>query len=207
MSLIYTVQTIVTPEYEEEFNVWQETEHCPWLMTMPGYKRVLRLKDETIPYCYVNVWQIESMEAYRNPLRLARAKTPWGNWLAPYRKKTTRFYQMDSHDEMQYLVENPSLQTIVIDQFSVKCDPEWKQYLTAEYIPHLKAKKDILGVQRCHTVQTEPEPAQVIFSGFSASFQDVAAMFSDTEQKQKDFMTRKAYSVFSRRLHGERVFL
>ena len=93
--LLYTVFTTIAPAYETEFNVWQETEHCPYLMELPGYQSVIRYKDLERPYRYANFWHICSMRDFGNPERLTRAKTPWGNFLSPYRDRRIDFYVQD----------------------------------------------------------------------------------------------------------------
>ena len=90
--LLYTVFTNITPEYEAEFNAWQETEHGPYLMGLPGYRSVIRYKDMDTPCRYANFWHIDSMASFQNPERLVRAQTPWGNYLNPHRDRRIDFY-------------------------------------------------------------------------------------------------------------------
>lgn len=89
---LYTVTTLIAPEAEKEFNVWQETEHCPLLLTIPGYHSVIRYKDMQEPCRYINFWHIESKRSFDMPERLVKARTPWANWLMPYRKMQLDFY-------------------------------------------------------------------------------------------------------------------
>ncbi len=93
--LLYTVFTNIAPKHEEEFNAWQETEHGPYLITLPGYQSVIRYKDCDTPHRYANFWHISSMKDFENPERLVRAKTPWGNYLSPYRDRRIDFYVQD----------------------------------------------------------------------------------------------------------------
>lgn len=93
--LLYTVFTNIAPQVEDEFNVWQETEHGPYLITLPGYQNVTRYKDCDVPHRYANFWHISSMADFDNPERLVRAKTPWGNYLSPFRDRRIDFYIQD----------------------------------------------------------------------------------------------------------------
>ena len=85
----------------EEFNAWQVTEHCPYLMTIPGYHCVIRYKDIDHPHEYFNCWHIESLKTFNLPERAEKAATPWGRWLSPYRNRKIEFYARENWENIE----------------------------------------------------------------------------------------------------------
>lgn len=141
--LLYTVFTNIVPEYETEFNVWQETEHGPYLMGLPGYQSVIRYKDLDIPCRYANFWHIESMAAFRNPERLIRAQTPWGNYLSPYRDRRIDFYVQDNGlEEDPPQAELSSTFTMLLMETCMKT-PDLRSALAGFYRERIKYLKEI----------------------------------------------------------------
>lgn len=98
--LLYTVFTDIEPEYEKEFERWQSEEHCPLLMTLPGYQSVLRYRSMDRAHYYTNFWHITSQADFDNPERGRFAATPWGKKLSPYRHRRIDFYIQDGGLEM-----------------------------------------------------------------------------------------------------------
>ena len=55
MSIVYLLCTYVTPAGEEDFNRWQQVEHIPALLAVPGYLGVQRFVAKDSPGAYLNV--------------------------------------------------------------------------------------------------------------------------------------------------------
>ena len=119
--LLYTVFTRIEAAYEEEFARWQEQEHCPYLLTLPGYYSVTRYASLDRPHVYANFWHIAGKEFFDNPQRKVRAETPWGLRLSPFRHRRIDFFQpdpLDGADGPPPAEVNPRLRHLVIDQYA-----------------------------------------------------------------------------------------
>ena len=144
--LLYIVSTKIAPEVEEEFNVWQETEHGPYLLQLPGYQSVIRYKDMDIPYRYANFWHISAMKDFENPERLRRANTPWGKYLSPFRDRRIDFYVQDGgidQDAPQAELD-PRFSILFILAYST--DDDKRLEITHFYRNNLPLLKEITGV-------------------------------------------------------------
>lgn len=142
--LLYTVFTDIEPEYEEEFNRWQEQEHCALLLTLPGYQSVTRYKCLDQAHRFVNFWHISGKQDFDNPERKVKAETPWGMRLSPYRHRRIDFYQQDGGAE-----QSPSpaelderLTFLIVDRYTDAKDK--KSNLTEQY---RKAIQNIITYQ------------------------------------------------------------
>jgi antibiotic biosynthesis monooxygenase (ABM) superfamily enzyme len=91
--MVYVVTTEVEPEWEDEFNRWYDEEHVPALMSVPGYLSGSRYMAVEGAPKYMAFWEIESLEAYRNPEHDRAANTPWSERLRPHRKAQLAFFR------------------------------------------------------------------------------------------------------------------
>ncbi|MBE0557268.1 MAG: hypothetical protein IH628_08550, partial [Proteobacteria bacterium] len=137
--MIYTVRTEIEPEYEVEFNEWQFEEHIPWILSVPGYVSVRRFLDLGGPHRYMNLWQIESLEAHDCTEHHQKSVTPWSRRLKRYRKMQVDYYRHAFPDkysdtEIACPVE---LNCMVIDRFNVGVDsePSLRAWYEEIYIP------------------------------------------------------------------------
>lgn len=159
--LLYTVTTRITPQYEEEFNAWQETEHCPLLLTIDGYHSVMRYKDLDSPYVYSNFWYINSMDTFEKPERLRKAFTPWGNWLSPFRDRHMNFYTQKNGG----LASNgtpelmPEFSLLLIYELSFESAIDWYQRC---YIEEARKIPQVLDIHCLIAYQKRaPQPAVI----------------------------------------------
>jgi hypothetical protein len=175
--IIYNVTTKIAPQVEEEFNVWQETEHCPYLMTLPGYHSVIRYKDVDRPYIYFNCWHIESKASFDNPERIVKAATPWGKWLNPFRDRKIEFYAREDWES----VEDDSIELdsrfsiLVADGFGADA-PESEaliRWYDEEYIPRAKQAQNVLEVLRFQAIAGKGDPENLVYHYLSGTLDDV----------------------------------
>ena len=132
--LLYTVFTDITPEYEDEFNTWQEQEHCPLLMTCAGYHSVTRYACMDVPHLFTNFWHIENKGCFDTPERKEKASnTPWGKKLSPERYRHIEFFLQDGGAEMDSPAAevDEKLTFMVLDAYS--SDSDAKNKLTEQY--------------------------------------------------------------------------
>ena len=149
--MVYTVRTEIEPEYEVEFNEWQFEEHVPWLLTLPGYVSVRRFVDLGGPHRYMNLWQIESLEAHDCPEHHQKSVTPWSRRLKRYRKMQVNYYRhafpaATAADNIA-CPEEPAC--MVIDRFDVPAgrDPDVCRWYEDIYIPQVVRIPGVIGVR------------------------------------------------------------
>lgn len=95
MSGLYTVESGIAPDWEEEFLRWQREEHVPLLLGLPGYKAVSRFRAETIASRFLNVWQVDDVARFHAPSHDATVNTPWKARIVPARTLlAVRFYRI-----------------------------------------------------------------------------------------------------------------
>lgn len=64
--VLFTVKATITPDEEEAFNRWYETEHCPQVLRYPGAVSARRYKTilSDDKYQYMAVYEFESEETF-----------------------------------------------------------------------------------------------------------------------------------------------
>lgn len=154
--LLYTVFTNIDPKVEKEFQAWQESEHIPYLLSLPGYQSVSRYRDLDTVHRYTNFWHISSISDFKNPERLILAQTPWGNYLSPYRDRRIDFYVqdegLDAEPPEAELDEHMSL--LVMDCY--RSEDDLRYGITARLralLDKLRAVEGILDARIYHAYQ------------------------------------------------------
>ncbi|MCM0707776.1 hypothetical protein NBH08_23085 [Faecalicatena sp. BF-R-105] len=170
--LLYTVFTNIDPRFEEEFNDWQESEHVPYLLELPGYQSVIRYQDCDCKYRFANFWHISSMYDFENPLRLVKARTPWGMRLDPYRDRRIDFYVQDKGiDVAPPTAEiDPQLSILLVESYRDTDDKKCGiTELYRQQIHSLKNIPHILDIKIYHAYENRGIEENCIFyylSGF-----------------------------------------
>ena len=83
MATVYIVRSTVDPAADAEFGRWQDREHVPGLLTVPGYVGAQRFICATDPTRYLNVWRLSSPEAFMSPAYERASFTPWFRTIRP----------------------------------------------------------------------------------------------------------------------------
>lgn len=98
--LLLTGQDIA-PEDDEEFNVWYDTEHVPYLASVPGVRRVRRYARneaasglEGAPTHYLALYDLDSPSVFGSPEWNRMGDTPW-TWRmrAKFRRRIVHSYE------------------------------------------------------------------------------------------------------------------
>ena len=65
--ILYVVKSVVSPEYEDEFNEWYHKKHLPKLIGVSGCKSVRRFKaiEAEDKFNYMGVYEFGDLESYR----------------------------------------------------------------------------------------------------------------------------------------------
>lgn len=88
---VYLVDTEVDPGHEAEWIRWQEEEHIPALLGLPGYLGVQRLRRSGVACSYLNIWWLESTAAFGTPAYARASLTSWFERIRPWYSVGVRF--------------------------------------------------------------------------------------------------------------------
>jgi hypothetical protein len=95
MSVVYLVHTLVEPDHEREWRRWQDQEHIPALLALPGYVGVQRLVSIDEARSYLNVWWLQTSGAFGTPAYLQASLTPWFDRIRPFYSVRVEFAVTD----------------------------------------------------------------------------------------------------------------
>lgn len=84
MSVVYAVRTSVRASHEAQWRQWQDTEHIPQLLALPGYRGVQRFRDLDRAGTYLNLWTLDDRRAQQGPAYRAASLTPWFERIRPF---------------------------------------------------------------------------------------------------------------------------
>jgi hypothetical protein len=108
------VRSAVPPELEEEFNDWQELEHVPRLLAVPGYRGVSRFYSKDEPGAYMNVWLLDDVDTFDSPERHRASRTGWRQRIA--RKRLSHKVSLhEADEEASHFLQAPPPQVLLID--------------------------------------------------------------------------------------------
>jgi hypothetical protein len=183
--IIYNVSTKIALQFENEFNAWQVTEHCPYLMTLPGYNCVIRYKDMLNPQEYFNCWHIDSIEAFDQPERIKKANTPWGLWLSPYRDRRIEFYVRHGAAKNVQCAELSQNVSYLIAYYFNDSDVknfDMREFLQKSFISTVKNNSFVTGVYKYNSL------------GKQELFEHMIYVFVDSDNDE-DFLTDAAPQI------------
>lgn len=86
----YVVETDVTAECEDDFNVWYEQEHLPGLASVPGALQAQRYRADSGTPRYYACYDLASLDVFGSPSWLAVRATPWSSRVRPAFRNTRR---------------------------------------------------------------------------------------------------------------------
>lgn len=84
MTVVYAVRTTVQGPHEREWRRWQDEEHIPQLLALPGYRDVQRFRDLDRPATFLNLWRIDHRGAQEGGRYRAASLTPWFDRIRPF---------------------------------------------------------------------------------------------------------------------------
>lgn len=85
--VIYTVRSRPMAGHEEEFDRWQNEEHVPNLLAVPGYVGVMRFRETARERAWMNVWEIGARADFESEARWRASRTPWRVRIDPIREE------------------------------------------------------------------------------------------------------------------------
>lgn len=80
----------ISPEHEDEYHAWYETEHIPIHLQLPGFLHAYRfvaIQDELLPGNevngpkYITMYEVENETAFRTPEYEMSRQSPWTHWM------------------------------------------------------------------------------------------------------------------------------
>lgn len=156
-TIIYTVKTEIERAYEDEWNEWQNEEHIPWNLSVPGYVSASRFIELNNRQKYMNLWQIESFSAYESPEHWIRSVTPWSRRLHRYRKLQVDFYIQANANENFYpgvgFRERPSCLVVDKIDFDESYESEIASWYDEDYIRQATEFQGVIGVRRLISIR------------------------------------------------------
>jgi hypothetical protein len=89
---VLAIWNSISPEGEDDFYRWHNTEHIPERVAVPGFLRGRRYLSTTRPHDYFTLYETESVETIRSGPYLARLNdpTPWTRRVLPHFRDTAR---------------------------------------------------------------------------------------------------------------------
>jgi hypothetical protein len=94
--VIYTVRSMPMAGHEDEFDRWQNEEHVPNLLAVPGYRGVMRFRELARDRAWMNVWDIGSKADFESGARWTASRTPWRLKIDPIREEhRVDFYEAE----------------------------------------------------------------------------------------------------------------
>lgn len=91
MGVVYAVRTTVEAAHEGEWRRWQDEEHVPQLLALPGYRGLHRFQDLQRPCTYLNIWRIDHPDAQQGPRYRAASLTEWFDRIRPHYDVSVEF--------------------------------------------------------------------------------------------------------------------
>lgn len=86
----YVVETDVTPEAEDDFNQWYDTEHLPGLAAVTGVQLAQRFVSAERSPRYHASYDLHTVETFGSPAWLLVRATPWSDRVRPEFRRTRR---------------------------------------------------------------------------------------------------------------------
>jgi hypothetical protein len=91
---LLTISATPSPEYEDEYNAFYNTEHFPLLKRLPTYLRCRRFIALDGEPRYVQVYELSQRDYFRTPEDRERiVSTPWAQRMIPAVKSTATVYE------------------------------------------------------------------------------------------------------------------
>lgn len=86
----YVVETDATPQAEDDFNQWYDTEHLPGLAAVPGVQWAERFHSSAKSPLYHASYDLHSLDTFGSPAWLAVRATAWSDRVRPEFRNTRR---------------------------------------------------------------------------------------------------------------------
>jgi hypothetical protein len=129
MRAVYAVRHIVEDGHVEEWTRWQDEEHSPRLLQLPGYLGMQRFAELDVQRSFLNIWRLERLEAHGTPEYRAAAFTPWFKRIAAFCEIEVSFSVEDKaggpHDEAPWRAD---VTRLVVD----RADPDGSVAMQAQ---------------------------------------------------------------------------
>lgn len=150
---VYMVYTRIDPTVADEYREWQETEHLPWLLGVPGYLHNRRLQSAKTPNAFLNIWTIVSEEVFASPIKQQVSNSPWSVRLRRYRTTDIHFYdESDDYGERE-LACREDLRCTLLSLSSQRCEEAFRLLtacglnLSVQMLRARKGEKDVLVLE------------------------------------------------------------
>lgn len=161
MTAILFSEMAPSPEWEDEFNTWYDTDHIPVRMVLPGFEGVQRYR-ATEGDNYLVVYDMESMAALKTPgyEKVKTAPSEQTDWMLANVHNFTRNLGIEL---ARHGLDDPKdieAPMIFATMFNVPAEhlAAFDAWISEDHIPLLMKNKDWLGVRRFEMTVSEPVP-------------------------------------------------
>lgn len=180
-SVVYTVRSSVSAEWDEEFNRWQREEHAPQLMAVPGYRGMQGFAVIDQPHTFMNMWQIDSKACFDSESRFHASRTPWRARIDPIRKSHRVDFYRPLHGDGLMAGQLPAVRSPFLVRYDLRFPSEptvealrnWVTALAAQpgtvYVRVMVGLADPSDVLVLHHLSQATEPLDPVTHGLTGA--------------------------------------